>query len=102
YTKEECIQYKMVVYSNTIQSLLAILKAMTRLGIDFENHSRVEDAKRFLAIVTMTPETPITPDVANVMKRLWKDSGVQRCFSRAREYQLNDSAQYYLNALDRI
>lgn len=102
YTKEECIQYKMVVYSNTVQSLLAILKAMTRLGIDFENPSRVEDAKRFLAIVTMTPETPIAPDVANVMKRLWKDGGVQACFSRSREYQLNDSAQYYLNALDRI
>lgn len=102
YTKEECIQYKMVVYSNTIQSLLAILKAMTRLGIDFENPSRVEDAKRFLAIVTMTPETPITPDVVLVMKRLWKDGGVQACFSRSREYQLNDSAQYYLNALDRI
>lgn len=37
-----------------------------------------------------------------VMKRLWMDGGVQHCFSRSREYQLNDSAAYYLNALDRI
>lgn len=37
-----------------------------------------------------------------LMKRLWKDPGVQLCFSRSREYQLNDSAAYYLNALDRI
>lgn len=36
------------------------------------------------------------------MKRLWMDGGVQHCFSRSREYQLNDSAAYYLNALDRI
>ena len=36
------------------------------------------------------------------MKRLWADPGVQLCFSRSREYQLNDSAAYYLNALDRI
>lgn len=36
------------------------------------------------------------------MKRLWADSGVQECFLRSREYQLNDSAAYYLNALDRI
>jgi len=27
---------------------------------------------------------------------------VQHCFVRSREYQLNDSASYYLNALDRI
>ena len=27
---------------------------------------------------------------------------LQSCFLRAREYQLNDSASYYLNALDRI
>ena len=36
------------------------------------------------------------------MKRLWMDGGVQHCFSRSREYQLNDSAAYFLNALDRI
>ena len=27
---------------------------------------------------------------------------LQHCFSRSREYQLNDSAAYYLNQLDRI
>lgn len=36
------------------------------------------------------------------MKQLWADAGVQHCFSRAREYQLNDSAAYYLNSLDKI
>lgn len=36
------------------------------------------------------------------MKKLWQDAGVQTCFSRSREFQLNDSAAYYLNALDRI
>uniref|UniRef100_A0A914XPQ6 Uncharacterized protein n=1 Tax=Plectus sambesii TaxID=2011161 RepID=A0A914XPQ6_9BILA len=30
------------------------------------------------------------------------DPGVQECFARSREYQLNDSAPYYLNSLDRI
>jgi guanine nucleotide-binding protein G(i) subunit alpha len=41
-------------------------------------------------------------DLGLIMKRLWGDAGVQACFLRRREYQLNDSAQYYLNALDRI
>ena len=102
YTKEECMQYKQVVYSNVIQSMIAIIKAMHRLRISFANPSRVEDARRFLNVVTMTPESAINPETAEVMKRMWKDPGFQSCFNRSREYQLNDSAGYYLNELDRL
>lgn len=41
-------------------------------------------------------------DLAEAMKRLWRDAGIQQCFLRSREYQLNDSAAYYLSSLDRI
>ena len=36
------------------------------------------------------------------MERIWTDDGLQNCFSRSREYQLNDSAGYYLNELKRV
>ena len=36
------------------------------------------------------------------MKRLWLDPGVQQCYGRSQEYQLNDSASYYLGSLDRL
>lgn len=35
YSKSECLAYVPVIYSNTIQSLLAILRAMGRLKIGF-------------------------------------------------------------------
>lgn len=37
YSEQECMEFKAVVYSNTLQSILAIVKAMTTLGIDYEN-----------------------------------------------------------------
>lgn len=40
YSEEECKQYKAVVYSNTIQSIIAIIRAMGRLKIDFEDSAR--------------------------------------------------------------
>ena len=40
YTKEECTQYKQVVYSNTIQSMIAIIRAMGTLKIDFGHPDR--------------------------------------------------------------
>lgn len=40
YSEEECMQYKPVVYSNTVQSMVAIIKAMDRLQIPFGNPDR--------------------------------------------------------------
>jgi guanine nucleotide-binding protein G(i) subunit alpha len=47
-------------------------------------------------------EVEVNYEIGQLMKRLWHDRGVQHCFARSREYQLNDSAAYYLNAIDRI
>ena len=37
-------------------------------------------------------EISFTPDFVKRLKLLWGDPGVQVCYGRAREYQLNDSA----------
>ena len=38
------------------------------------------------------PATSFPPEVIQAFKSLWNDEGVKLCFSRAYEYQLNDSA----------
>lgn len=40
YSEDECKQYRAVVYSNTIQSIMAIIKAMANLKIDYEEPTR--------------------------------------------------------------
>lgn len=40
FTTEDFKQYRPVVYSNTIQSLVAILRAMPNLGISFGSNER--------------------------------------------------------------
>uniref|UniRef100_A0A7N8WT66 Guanine nucleotide-binding protein G(i) subunit alpha-2 n=1 Tax=Mastacembelus armatus TaxID=205130 RepID=A0A7N8WT66_9TELE len=103
YSEDECKQYRAVVYSNTIQSIMAIIKAMANLNIDYEETARADDARQLFALSATAEEQGILPeDLANIIQRLWTDGGVQNCFTRAREYQLNDSASYYLNDLERI
>jgi guanine nucleotide-binding protein G(i) subunit alpha len=76
---------------------------MGQLKIGLQNPDRVNDARRLFQLANSVDNTEELPqDLSGVMKRLWRDGGVQECFSRSREYQLNDSAPYYLNALDRI
>ncbi|KAK6318853.1 hypothetical protein J4Q44_G00100640, partial [Coregonus suidteri] len=103
YSEDECKQYRAVVYSNTIQSIMAIIKAMGNLKIDYTEASREEDARQLFALSAAAEAQGILPDdLSKVIRRLWADSGVQGCFTRSREYQLNDSAAYYLNEMERI
>ncbi|XP_038139030.1 guanine nucleotide-binding protein G(i) subunit alpha isoform X2 [Cyprinodon tularosa] len=102
YSEEECKQYKVVVYSNTIQSIMAIIRAMGLLKIDFGDPVRADDARQLFTLASTAEEGVMSPELTGVICKLWNDSGVQACFDRSREYQLNDSAAYYLNALDRI
>ncbi|ELK29737.1 Guanine nucleotide-binding protein G(o) subunit alpha, partial [Myotis davidii] len=103
FSGEDVKQYKPVVYSNTIQSLAAIVRAMDTLGIEYGDKERKADAKMVCDVVSRMEDTePFSPELLSAMVRLWGDSGIQECFSRSREYQLNDSAKYYLDSLDRI
>lgn len=103
FTPEDFRQYKPVVYSNTIQSMVAILRAMQSLQIAFSDYNREQDAKMVFDIVTRMEDTePFSEEFLMAMKRLWTDSGVQQCFQRSNEYQLNDSAKYFLDDLDRL
>ncbi|MEQ2167249.1 Guanine nucleotide-binding protein G(i) subunit alpha-2, partial [Goodea atripinnis] len=93
YSEEECKQYRAVVYSNTIQSIMAIIKAMGNLKIEYEDSSRTDDARQLFSLSSDAEEQGSLPeDLSKVIQRLWGDGGVQSCFTRAREYQLNDSA----------
>lgn len=39
YSPEECLEYKSIIYGNVLQSILAIIRAMSTLGIDYAEPS---------------------------------------------------------------
>ena len=51
-----------------------------------------EDQRQLCAMANTLEDGSMTPELAEIIKRLWRDPGVQACFERASEYQLNDSA----------
>lgn len=52
-----------------------------------------DDARQLFALSCAAEEQGMLPeDLSGVIRRLWADHGVQACFGRSREYQLNDSA----------
>jgi len=102
YTKEDKDAFKEIIFSNTIQSMRVIIEAMERLGIALKDESLKDSSAKVLEMPGQIEAEVFPQDIAVIIKNLWADGGVQECYSRAREYQLNDSAKYYFEAIDRI
>uniref|UniRef100_A0A673X2T0 Guanine nucleotide binding protein (G protein), alpha activating activity polypeptide O, a n=1 Tax=Salmo trutta TaxID=8032 RepID=A0A673X2T0_SALTR len=82
FSGDDVKQYKPVVYSNTIQSLAAIVRAMDTLGLEYGDKERKADAKMVCDVVSRMEDTePYSPELLGAMIRLWSDSGIQECFS---------------------
>lgn len=102
YTAEERESYKEIIFSNTLQSMRVILDAMEQLDIPLADAGNARRAELILNLPSQLDTDDLPVHVADAVKGLWHDAGVQECFGRSREYQLNDSAQYYFDAIERM
>lgn len=102
WTQEERESYKEIIYSNTVQSMHVILDAMEMMGITLSNPNSQEYANVIMGLPHQIEGDSLEPKVAEAIYGLWSDAGVRKCFERSREFQLNDSAQYYFDAIERI
>ena len=93
YSRDERESFKEIIYSNTVQSMRVILEAMDSLELPLDD----QRAEYHVQTIFMQPPQiegdSLQPEVGAAIAALWKDAGVQECFKRSREYQLNDSAR---------
>jgi len=101
YNDQERDAYKEIIFSNTIQSMRAILDAMPQLDIPLQP---ANDARRavIMALPGQVEGDALPRDVSDSIRGLWRDPGVREAVRRSREFQLNDSATYYFNSIDRM
>lgn len=93
YSQEERDSYKEIIFSNTLQSMRVILDAMDNLDIALADGNNARRAEVILGLPPQIEAEKLPSEVADAIYGLWKDAGVQACFERSREFQLNDSAQ---------
>ncbi|CAH1994552.1 unnamed protein product [Acanthoscelides obtectus] len=101
YSDEDKRGFIKLVYQNIFMAMQSMIKAMDLLKIQYGDPSSKEKADLIKGIDYETVTTFESPYV-EAIKDLWADSGIQECYDRRREYQLTDSAKYYLSDLERI
>eukprot|EP01114_Cavostelium_apophysatum_P008355 TRINITY_DN2077_c0_g1_i1.p1 TRINITY_DN2077_c0_g1~~TRINITY_DN2077_c0_g1_i1.p1 ORF type:complete len:354 (-),score=138.25 TRINITY_DN2077_c0_g1_i1:71-1132(-) len=98
FTKEECLTYKSIIYNNVIGSMKMLIHAANEKGLPINQRAIadkfVNDPNYFTGYITKT--------IASDVKALWTDPGIQKAYQRQSEFQLNDSAKYYFECIDRL
>ncbi|CAH1787847.1 unnamed protein product [Owenia fusiformis] len=104
FSEDELIHMKSLIYSNTIQAIYNILDAMENLEIELEDPQYKRDAEsvEMLCDPINRGHMDMTPEIGNAIRNLWTDKGVQKCFQRSNEYQLDDSTEYFMTSVERI
>ncbi|KAI7851753.1 guanine nucleotide-binding protein subunit alpha [Circinella umbellata] len=102
YSLDEREAFKEIIFSNTIQSIRVILEAMDDMGIPLKEPENQHHAAIIMEMPAQIERDSLPPEVTQAVRALWKDSNLQQVFERSREYQLNDSAKYYFDSIDRI
>lgn len=102
YSRDERESFKEIIFSNTVQSMRVILEAMESLELPLSDTKAEYHVQTIFMQPAQIEGDNLPPEVGSAISALWKDTGVQDCFKRSREYQLNDSARYYFDNIDRI
>ncbi|XP_063360489.1 G protein alpha q subunit-like [Cydia amplana] len=89
------------IYQNIFMAIQSMIRAMDMLNIQYGDPSMKEKAE-LVSEIDFESVTSFESPYPEAIKALWNDSGIQECYDRRREYQLTDSAKYYLSDLARI
>ncbi|XP_037654017.1 guanine nucleotide-binding protein subunit alpha-14 isoform X1 [Choloepus didactylus] len=101
YSDEDRKGFTKLVYQNIFTAMQAMIRAMDNLRIQYVCEQNKENAQ-IIREVEVDKVSALSRSQVEAIKQLWQDPGIQECYDRRREYQLSDSAKYYLTDIDRI
>ncbi|XP_059825744.1 guanine nucleotide-binding protein subunit alpha-14 [Hypanus sabinus] len=101
YSDEDRRNFTKLVFQNIFTAMQAMIRAMDTLRVQYKIEKNIDNANMIREVEVDKVFSFETPYV-EAIKKLWNDPGIQECYDRRREYQLSDSAKYYLSDVDRI
>ncbi|XP_026883050.2 guanine nucleotide-binding protein subunit alpha-14 [Electrophorus electricus] len=101
YTEEDRKTFTKLVYQNIITAMQSMIRATDILKISLSNPEN-QDQAGLLNELDVDKVMDLDQCQVAAIRSLWSDPGIQECYNRRREYQLSDSAKYYLSDLERI
>lgn len=92
YSEGDRKKFTVLVYRNIYTASQILVDAMELLAIPYETKEASQGAPMLMDVSADSVVT-ISDEDQRVIRSLWADGGVQKCFQRRREYQITDSAK---------
>jgi len=110
FSHQECLTFKSVIHANCISQMQVLINAAAHLQIQLGSEEAVRGSERLLQCQQQggcsdgsISNTGAQVELAGLIKMLWADKGIQTVFGlRGKRFQLNDSAAYFFEHVDRI
>jgi len=102
YSEEDRRGYSKLVFQNIFQAIQALSRAMDMLKIPYAKPDPNEQHAQTILSVNHESVTSLSENYARIIQALWDDDGIKEAYDRRREFQLSDSAKYYLSDISRI
>lgn len=103
FTKDELRSFRPTVMDNLLSSMKYVLSGMGLLRINLQSFRNKSHAQTILISSSCFDKSfNVLPEVAIALQALWQDRGVRLAVARGYEYELNDSAIYLFENMERI
>jgi len=99
FPEKERRGYKPIIHNNVISSMKTLLEQSDHLaathGLATQVAPQLQHYKQHLLEIKQDEE--ITPSIAQEIKALWHDAGIQLTYENRAKFQLTDSAAYFFD-----
>ncbi|KAG1669278.1 Guanine nucleotide-binding protein G(o) subunit alpha [Nymphon striatum] len=103
FTEDELRSFRPTVLDNLLSSMKFVLIGMGQLKINLESIKNKYHAQTILCCQCCCDKHMIMlPNIATALQSLWNDKGVRLAMARGYEYELNDSALYLFENMNRL
>eukprot|EP01083_Nonionella_stella_P278324 946471_1 len=97
FSKDDLCAYKPAIHRNTLRSMATLIENSERIGGECHyTGAVVPEVEKFKARMIKNP-TVINQETATIIKAIWANTGIRRCWRRRAEYQINDSDSFFFD-----
>ncbi|KAJ6252106.1 guanine nucleotide-binding protein g(o) subunit alpha [Anaeramoeba flamelloides] len=100
FSFQECQTYRKAIRMGCVEYTKILLKSLGTFDLALSTENKIVK-QDFLNIVKEKPHT-FTQEIAQLIKTLWEDAAMKKCFLQRHKIQLPASAGYFLDRISEI
>ncbi|XP_075062595.1 guanine nucleotide-binding protein subunit alpha-15 isoform X2 [Mixophyes fleayi] len=101
FSEQDRKMYARLIHQNIVTCVQSLVEAMETIRIPYIWEENKENGKLIKGLDVYSVQQ-IEKCYITAIRKLWGDPGIRKCYEKRREFQLLDSATYYLTNLERI